>query len=297
LQCQHERETPVKLKGLGRGLDALLDKDGEGGPVSERQAALRIDQLQRGRYQPRTKMDDGSLEELAASIRTQGLMQPILVRPIGNNRYEIIAGERRWRAAKIAGLAEVPALVRDVPDSSALAMALVENIQRENLNPLEEAGGVQRLIGEFKLTHQEAAEAIGRSRTATTNLLRLLNLQKAVQALVSDGKLEMGHARALLALNGRQQESAAQRVADQALSVRQTEHLVNAILHPTVKAKRGPGTDRDIARLEEELSEEIGTKIEIKPGKKGAGKLIISYSSHDHLDDLLSKFRRKRSAS
>ncbi len=287
----------MKLKGLGRGLDALLDKDGEGGPVSERQATLRVDLLQRGRYQPRTKMDDSSLEELAASIRAQGLMQPILVRPIGNNRYEIIAGERRWRAAKIAGLAEVPALVRDVPDSSALAMALVENIQRENLNPLEEAGGVQRLIGEFKLTHQEAAEAIGRSRAATTNLLRLLNLQKAVQALVFDGKLEMGHARALLALNGRQQESAAKQVADQALSVRQTEHLVNAILHPAVKIKRKPGTDRDIARLEEELSEEIGTKIEIKPGKKGAGKLVISYSSHDHLDDLLSKFRRKRSVS
>jgi len=287
----------VKLKGLGRGLDALLDKDGEGGPVSERQATLRIDQLQRGRYQPRTKMDDSSLEELAASIRAQGLMQPILVRPIGNNRYEIIAGERRWRAAKIAGLAEVPALVRDVPDSSALAMALVENIQRENLNPLEEAGGVQRLIGEFKLTHQEAAEAIGRSRAATTNLLRLLNLQKAVQALVFDGKLEMGHARALLALNGRQQESAAKRVADKALSVRQTEHLVNAILRPAPKIKRKPGTDRDIARLEEELSEEIGTKIEIKPGKRGAGKLVISYSSHDHLDDLLSKFRRKRSVS
>ena len=287
----------MKLKGLGRGLDALLDKDGEGGPVSERQATLRIDQLQRGRYQPRTKMDDSSLEELAASIRTQGLMQPILARPIGNNRYEIIAGERRWRAAKIAGLAEVPALVRNVPDSSALAMSLVENIQRENLNPREEAGGVQRLIGEFKLTHQEAAEAIGRSRAATTNLLRLLNLQKAVQALVFDGKLEMGHARALLALNGRQQESAARRVADQALSVRQTEHLVNAILRPAPKIKRKPGTDRDIARLEEELSGEIGTKIEIKPGKKGAGKLVISYSSHDHLDDLLSKFRRKRSVS
>ncbi|HYS75107.1 MAG TPA: ParB/RepB/Spo0J family partition protein [Burkholderiales bacterium] len=287
----------MKLKGLGRGLDALLDKDGEAGPVSERQATLRVDQLQRGRYQPRTKMDDGSLEELAASIRTQGLMQPILVRTVGNNRYEIIAGERRWRAAKIAGLAEVPALVRDVPDSSALAMALVENIQRENLNPLEEAGGVQRLIGEFKLTHQEAAEAIGRSRAATTNLLRLLNLEKAVQALVFDGKLEMGHARALLALDGRQQESAAKRVADQALSVRQAERLVNAILHPTVKARRRHGTDRDIARLEDELSEEIGTKIEIKPGKKGAGKLVISYSSHDHLDDLLSKFRRKRFAS
>ncbi len=288
---------PVKLKGLGRGLDALLDRDGEGGPVSERQATLRIDQLQRGRYQPRTKMDDSSLEELAASIRTQGLMQPILVRPMGSNRYEIIAGERRWRAAKIAGLAEVPALVREVPDSSALAMALVENIQREDLNPLEEAGGVQRLIGEFKLTHQEAAEAIGRSRTATTNLLRLLNLQKAVQALVFDGKLEMGHARALLPLDGRQQESVAKRVAGQALSVRQTEQLVNAILHPRVGARRRPGADRDIARLEEELSEEIGTKIEIKPGKKGAGKLVISYSSHDHLDDLLSKFRRKRSVS
>jgi len=288
---------PVKLKGLGRGLDALLDKYGEEGPVSERQDTMRIDQLQRGRYQPRTKMDDNSLEELAASIRKQGVMQPILVRPIGSNRYEIIAGERRWRAAKIAGLAEVPALVREVPDSTALAMALVENIQRENLNPLEEAGGVQRLIGEFKLTHQEAAEAIGRSRTATTNLLRLLNLQKAVQALVFDGKLEMGHARALLALDGRQQESAAKRVADQALSVRQTEQLVNAILHPAVKARRRPGIDRDIARLEEELSEEIGTKIEIKPGKKGAGKLIIGYSNHDHLDDLLSRFRRKRSSS
>ncbi len=288
---------PVKLKGLGRGLDALLDRDGEGGPVSERQATLRIDQLQRGRYQPRTKMDDSSLEELAASIRTQGLMQPILVRPMGSNRYEIIAGERRWRAAKIAGLAEVPALVREVPDSSALAMALVENIQREDLNPLEEAGGVQRLIGEFKLTHQEAAEAIGRSRTATTNLLRLLNLQKAVQALVFDGKLEMGHARALLPLDGRQQESVAKRVAGEALSVRQTEQLVNAILHPRVGARRRPGADRDIARLEEELSEEIGTKIEIKPSKKGAGKLVISYSSHDHLDDLLSKFRRKRSVS
>ena len=287
----------MKLKGLGRGLDALLDRDGEGGPVSERQATLRIDQLQRGRYQPRTKMDDSSLEELAASIRTQGLMQPILARPIGNNRYEIIAGERRWRAAKIAGLAEVPALVREVPDSSALAMALVENIQREDLNPLEEAGGVQRLIGEFKLTHQEAAEAIGRSRTATTNLLRLLNLQKAVQALVFDGKLEMGHARALLPLDGRQQESVAKRVADQALSVRQTEQLVNAILHPRVGARRRLAPDRDIARLEEELSEEIGTKIEIKPVKKGAGKLVISYSSHDHLDELLSKFRRKRSVS
>ena len=287
----------MKLKGLGRGLDALLDRDTEGTPIAERQATLRVDQLQRGRYQPRTKMDEASLQELAASIRQQGLMQPILVRPIERDRYEIIAGERRWRAAKIAGLAEVPVLVREVPDSAALAMALVENIQREDLNPLEEANGVQRLIDEFKLTHQEAADAIGRSRTGTTNLLRLLNLQKQVQAMVFDGKLEMGHARALLALEGRQQEAVAKRVAARALSVRQTEDLVNAILHPAAKAKRKLDSDRDVARLEEELSEEIGTTIQIKPGKRGAGKLVVSYSSPDHLDDLLSKFRRRRSPS
>jgi len=282
----------MKLKGLGRGLDALLDKDAEGGASTEQQAMLRIDQLQRGRYQPRTRMDETSLQELAASIRKQGLMQPILVRPVEKDRYEIIAGERRWRAAKIAGLAEVPVLVREVPDSAALAMALVENIQREDLNPLEEANGVQRLVTEFKLTHQEAAEAIGRSRTATTNLLRLLNLQKAVQELVLDGKLEMGHARALVMLEGRQQESAAKKVAESGLSVRQTEQLVNVILHPKTKIKRKLRTDRDIARLEEELSEGLGTTVEIKPTKKGAGKLVISYSNHDHLDDVLSKLRR-----
>ncbi|HZF18220.1 MAG TPA: ParB/RepB/Spo0J family partition protein [Burkholderiales bacterium] len=284
----------MKLKGLGRGLDALLDRESDGAPISERQATLPLDQLQRGRYQPRTKMDDASLQELAASIRKQGLMQPILVRPIEGGRHEIIAGERRWRAAKIAGLAEVPVLVREVPDSAALAMALVENIQREDLNPLEEAGGVQRLIDEFKLTHQEAAEAIGRSRAATSNLLRLLNLQKAVQAMVFDGKLEMGHARALLGLEGRRQESVARRVAARGLSVRQTESLVNAIVHPSSKGRRRINSDRDVARLEEELSEEIGTTVQIKPGKKGAGKLVVAYSSADHLEGLLSRFRRKR---
>ena len=284
----------MKLKGLGRGLDALLDKDDEGGSIREEPATLRVEQLQRGRYQPRTRMDENSLQELAASIRKQGLMQPILVRPIDAGTYEIIAGERRWRAAKIAGLREIPVLVRHVPDSAALAMGLIENIQRENLNPLEEAGGVQRLVTEFKLTHQEAADAIGRSRTATTNLLRLLNLEKSVQGLLFDGKLEMGHARALLALEGRQQESVARKVSDAALSVRQTEHLVNAILHP--KAKRKVRTDRDLVRLEEELSEELGTSVEIRPGKKGAGKLVISYSSPDHLDDLLSGFRRRRTS-
>ncbi|MGB7541743.1 MAG: ParB/RepB/Spo0J family partition protein [Burkholderiales bacterium] len=280
----------MKPKGLGRGLDALLDRDAEGSAAAESQATLRVDQLQRGKYQPRTKMDETSLQELAASIRRQGLMQPILVRPIGKSRYEIIAGERRWRAAGIAGLVEVPVLVREVPDSTALAMALIENIQREDLNPLEEANGVQRLISEFKLTHQEAADAIGRSRTATTNLLRMLNLQKPVQQLVFDGKLEMGHARALLALEGRRQEEAAKKVADRELSVRQTERLVHDLLNPKVRHRAR--ADRDIARLEEELSEKLGTTVEIRPGKKGTGKLVVSYSSADHLEALLSKIRR-----
>ena len=282
----------MKLKGLGRGLDALLDKDADSGPRTERQATLRVEQLHRGRYQPRTRMDEASLQELAASIGKQGVMQPILVRTLEKEQYEIIAGERRWRAARIAGLTEVPVIVRDVPDSSALAMALIENIQREDLNPLEEANGVQRLISEFKLTHQEAADAIGRSRSATTNLLRLQNLQEMVRDLLLEGKLEMGHARALLALDGRQQESMAMRVAGGRLSVRETEQLVHAFLQPGAKTRTRPRTDRDTANLAEQLSEELGTDVQIKPGKKGAGKLVISYSSHDHLDDLLSRFRR-----
>lgn len=280
----------MKLKGLGRGLDALLDQDSEGSSPADRQAMLRVDQLQRGRYQPRTKMDDASLQELAASVKSQGIMQPILVRPLEHNRYEIIAGERRWRAARIAGLAEIPVIVRDVPDSAALAMALIENIQREDLNPLEEANGVQRLINEFNLTHQEAADAIGRSRSATTNLLRLQNLHQSVRDLVLDGKLEMGHARALLALGGIQQVSVAKKVAAGGLSVRQTEQLVTSMLRPPTKtAIKG---DRDVARLEEQLSEELGTTVQVKPGKKGSGKLVIIYSSHDHLDGLLSRIRR-----
>jgi ParB family chromosome partitioning protein len=280
----------MKPKGLGRGLDALLDRDAEGETNSASQATLKIDQLQRGRYQPRTKMDETSLQELAASIRAQGLMQPILVRPIEKNRYEIIAGERRWRAARIAGLTEVPVLVRNVPDSAALAMALIENIQRENLNPLEEAVGVQRLISEFKLTHQEAAEAIGRSRTATTNLLRLLNLQTPIQQMVSEGVIEMGHARALLALEGRKQEIVAKKIAKQGLSVRETEQLVQNTLQPKTKTKKR--ADRDIERLEEELAQSLGTSVQIRSGRKGAGKLVISFTSPDHLEDLLSKIKR-----
>ena len=277
------------MKGLGRGLDALLAKDEEGG--GDTLKTVKLEALQPGKYQPRTRMDQNSLEELARSLKAQGVMQPILARTLGKGRYEIIAGERRWRAAKLAGLREVPVVIREVPDSAALAMALIENIQREDLNPLEEANGIHRLINEFKMTHQEAAEAVGRSRAATSKLLRLLNLPQSVQALVYDGKIDMGHARALLALEGRRQEDVAMRVAERGLSVRETEKLVQDILSPKPKKSNRLKTNRDILRFEEELSEKFGTTVEIKPGKKGAGKLVISYASHEHLDDLLSKFK------
>lgn len=282
----------IKAKGLGRGLDALLNSD-EGEEMRETLATARLEQLRPGRYQPRTRMDEQSLNELAQSIRSQGLMQPILVRNIGSDRYEIIAGERRWRAARIAGLAEVPIVVRDVPDQAALAMALIENIQRENLNPLEEATGIQRLIDEFKLTHQEAADAVGRSRAATTNLLRLLNLERPVKELLMEGRIDMGHARALLALEGTRQTDLAERVDRDGCSVRETEQLVQGILNPKLKKPPiRPRTDRDIARLEEEVSARLGTSVEIKPGKKGAGKLVVGYMSHAHLDELIGKLTR-----
>ena len=294
----------TRIKGLGRGLDALLGvqnaaPQGEAGtqaaPVGDALATLAIDRLQRGKYQPRTKMDEASLNELAESIRSQGLMQPILVRPIGgssdNTRYEIIAGERRWRAAQIAGLPQVPVVIREVPDQAAAAMALIENIQREDLGPLEEAAGVQRLVAEFNLTHEQAAQAIGRSRAATTNLLRLLQLSRPVQALLNDGKLEMGHARALLALTGHQQETVANQVAEAGMSVRQTEKLVQDILNPNTRVPKKKLTPRDIARFAEELSERMGTKVEIKTGAKGRGRLVIHYSSNEHLDDLLARIK------
>jgi ParB family chromosome partitioning protein len=277
------------MKGLGRGLDALLAKDEE--PAGEILKTVNLEELQPGKYQPRTRMDQASLEELARSLKSQGVMQPILARTLGKGRYEIIAGERRWRAAKIAGLREVPVVVREVPDSAALTMSLIENIQRENLNPLEEAAGIHRLINEFKMTHQQAAEAVGRSRAATTNLLRLLNLPQSLQALLYEGKIDMGHARALLALEGRSQEDVAKLVAERGLSVRETEKAVQDILNPKPKKSSRFKTNRDILRFEEALSEKFGTKVEIKPGKKGAGKLVISYASHEHLDDLLSKFK------
>jgi ParB family chromosome partitioning protein len=281
-----------KPKGLGRGLDALLGSDNSG--RKDAMATLPVGAIRPGKYQPRTRMDEQALAELAASIRAQGLMQPLLVRPLSapneRDRYELIAGERRWRAAQIAGLTEVPVLVREVPDNAALAMALIENIQREDLNPIEEATGLQRLVDEFRMTHEQAADAVGRSRSATTNLLRLLKLAKPVQALVMQGVLEMGHARSLLALDGGRQIEAANRIVARGLSVRESEALSARLL-------RGPGnrrkhkTDRDLARLEEEISQRLGTTVQIRPGRKGSGTIHISYSGLDHLDQLLKKLR------
>ncbi|MFM9882370.1 MAG: ParB/RepB/Spo0J family partition protein [Burkholderiales bacterium] len=283
----------IKPKGLGRGLDALLGADQPSPAAKDALAKLRVDQLQPGRYQPRTRMDEESLRELAASIQAQGMIQPILVRGVGAARYEIIAGERRWRAAQLAGLAEVPVVIREVPDQAALAMALIENIQREDLNPMEEAKGVQRLIDEFGLTHQQASEAIGRSRSATTNLLRMLNLTRQVQEFVFTAKLDMGHARALLSLDGATQVRLAEHIVEKGLSVRETEALVNQTLHPKVAAQKPAAKiDRDVARLQEDLSEKLGTTVELKHGKSGGGKMVIEYTSLDHLDDLMQRFNR-----
>jgi len=279
-------------KGLGRGLDALLGSDSSG--RKDAMATLPVGAIRPGKYQPRTRMDEQALAELAASIRAQGLMQPLLVRPVGGpnerDRYELIAGERRWRAAQLAGLSEVPVLVREVPDNAALAMALIENIQREDLNPIEEATGLQRLVDEFRMTHEQAADAVGRSRSATTNLLRLLKLAKPVQALVMQGALEMGHARALLALDGARQVEAANRIVARGLSVRESEALSARLLRGT-GTRRKHKTDRDLARLEEETSQRLGTTVQIRPGRKGSGAIVIRYSGLDHLDQLLKKLR------
>ncbi len=279
-------------KGLGRGLDALLT-----GGRSEKDDVLKelnVTMLKPGKYQPRSHMDTASLNELAASIKAQGVMQPILVRQMSDSSYEIIAGERRWRAAQLAGLSHVPVLVRSVTDNAALAMALIENIQREDLNPLEEAVGIQRLIDEFKMTHQTAADAVGRSRSAASNLLRLLKLPLAVQSLLMEGKLDMGHARALLSLEGAQQITTANQVAIEQLSVRETEELVNGLVAGDIKTKPQVKTkklDRDVFRLQESLSSQLGTKVEIKAAKNGSGKLIVVYQSNDHLSGLLEKLK------
>jgi ParB family chromosome partitioning protein len=257
---------------------------------TQRQDTLAVGSLQPGKYQPRTRMDSGSLEELAASIKAQGLIQPISVRPVGGGRFEIIAGERRWRAAQIAGLQEVPVLVRDIPDDAALAMSLIENIQREDLNPLEEAAGMQRLIDEFKMTHQQAADAVGRSRSAASNLLRLLQLAKPVQDLLMAGAVEMGHARALLPLSKGEQSRIAALVADKGYSVRETERLVNRELNPPARKSADRKPDRDLVRLEEELSDRLGATVKINASRKGSGSLSIRFASLDQLDGLLARF-------
>lgn len=279
----------IKPKGLGRGLDALLGADTAA--PRDALATLPVSRIRPGKYQPRTRMDQQALAELAASIRSQGLMQPLLVRPVEGDRYELIAGERRWRAAQMAGLEEVPVLVREVPDEAALALSLIENIQRENLNPMEEAAGVQRLVDEFKMTHEQAADAVGRSRAGTTNLLRLLRLARPVQDMVMEGALDMGHARALLALDPARQIEAAHRIASRGMSVRDTEALVQAMVRGKPTAKHAHKVDRDLERLEEELSGSLGTTVEIRPAKKGRGKLMLHYSSLDHLDELLKRLR------
>ncbi|SNX60589.1 chromosome segregation DNA-binding protein [Nitrosomonas ureae] len=278
----------IKQKGLGRGLDALLSGSADVALVEESLQSIETSRLQPGKYQPRTNMDQVALTELAESIKAQGIMQPILVRPIDEGRYEIIAGERRWRAAQIAGLNEVPALIRKVADESALAMSLIENIQRENLNPLEEAMGIQRLINEFGMTHQTAGEALGNSRSTISNLLRLLNLSAPVQELMMQGKIDMGHGRALLSLAPAQQVKLAHIIAQKQLSVRETEKLVNQIEHPIPKKIKK--TDRDLLRLQEDVSERLGAQVAIKPQKNGQGNIVIHYTSLDQLDDILSKF-------
>jgi ParB family chromosome partitioning protein len=293
----------AKKKRLGRGLDALLSKPvAEVKAAAERDGPLReipVDLLQRGRYQPRLDIRQDSLEELADSIKAQGVVQPIVARPIGGagdtQRYEIVAGERRWRAAQMAGLDSVPAVVRDIPDEAAIAMALIENIQREDLNPLEEARALDRLIREFDLTHGKAAEAVGRSRASVSNLLRLLDLSDKVKPLLEARQIEMGHARALLSIGDAvQQYDAARQVVRKGLSVRETERLVKRMLAgPGSKApaKKPASQSADIRRLEVEVSEKLGAKVNLQHTQKGAGKLVISYNSLDELDGILKHIR------
>jgi ParB family chromosome partitioning protein len=283
-----------KKKALGKGLGALLGSAAGGSSAAADHPEgelkhLPVDLIQPGRYQPRTGMDPEKLQELADSIRAQGVVQPIVVRPIGGRRYEIIAGERRWRASQIAELSEIPAVVRDVPDQATVAMALIENIQRENLNPLEESSALKRLIDEFELTHGEAATAVGRSRAAVSNLLRLQELEDAVKKLVDERKLEMGHARALLALRGSDQEQAARQVALKGLSVRETEALVRRLQtnsRPSKTAKSHT-VDPNIQRLQDDLTERLCARVQVKHQKSGKGELVISYTSLDELDGIL----------
>ncbi len=283
----------VRHKGLGRGLDALLAGDEAVEKAGDRLTDLPLTALQPGKYQPRTQMHEEAIAELADSLKSQGMIQPILARPLGPGRYEIIAGERRWRAAQKAGLKEVPVLVREVNDEAALAMALIENIQREDLNALEEAAGIQRLIDEFGMTHQSAGEAVGRSRTAVSNLLRLLQLPAAVQQKMMNGELDMGHGRALLGLPTMKQLELAERIATKGLSVREAERLVaHAANDDGMPATRRVRPNRDIQALEEELSDALGATVKVRSGAKGKGKLVVEYRSLDQFEAIVTRLRR-----
>ncbi|MDH5407285.1 MAG: ParB/RepB/Spo0J family partition protein [Gammaproteobacteria bacterium] len=296
----------VKKPGLGRGLDALLG-GGLGGSTTASTGAnqtataeslktLPVDVIQRGRYQPREDFDPTALQELADSIKAQGVVQPIVVRPLHgqSGKYEIIAGERRWRATQLAGQHEIPVVIRDVPDKTAMAMGLIENIQREELNPMEEATALNRLIDEFALTHSQAAEAVGRSRAAVTNMLRLLTLSHEVKKMLEQGQIEMGHARALLALAPEVQAQAARKVASGGLSVRETEQLVRKMLNPeTTSSKPGSSNklDPDTLELQQNLSEKLGAKVQFQHSAKGKGKMVITYNSLDELDGILDHIK------
>ena len=281
-----------KHKALGRGLDALLGGGAKGGAEGEL-ADLTVRSLRPGKYQPRTRMDQASLAELADSIRVRGVIQPVIVRAVDDGGYEILAGERRWRAAQLAGLERVPAIIREVPDDAALGIGLIENIQREDLNPIDKAMGLKRLIDEFRLTHEEAAKALGSSRSAVTNLLRLLELAKAVQEMLLDGRLDMGHARALLGVGRARQVELAEQVAAKGLSVRETERLVQHAHEAPIARAHTPKTrlDADARRLQEDLSETLGTVVILKPRKGGRGSIVIDYASLDQLDGLVSRIR------
>lgn len=295
-----KKKTGAKSKrktGLGRGLDALLasSKNAESGSADDHGSELQTlatGQLQPGQYQPRTIMDEGKLQELAESIKSQGIVQPIVVRQISSRKYEIVAGERRWRAAQLAKLKEVPVLVKDIDDQQTIAMALIENIQREDLNPLEEAQALSRLIQEFSLTHAQAAEAVGRSRVAVSNLLRLLDLADEVKQLLNDDMLEMGHARCLLGLDKKQQSQAARDIVAQKLTVRQAEALVNAIKNPSPKKpKTKPPKSADVRHLEQQLSEQLCTQVTLKQKSGGKGQLIIDYHNSDELQGILDRIK------
>ncbi|MEZ0472583.1 ParB/RepB/Spo0J family partition protein [Luteimonas salinilitoris] len=300
-----QKTAPAKKRGLGRGLEALLGpKAAETAPALEATSAdtlhsLPVDALTPGKFQPRRTMDEGKLDELAESIRAQGVIQPIVVRDLGGRRFEIIAGERRWRASQRAGLAEVPVVVREVDDRTVVAMALIENIQREDLNPLEEAQALQRLIEEFMLTHAQAAEAVGRSRAAVSNLLRLLELPPAIRALLEARRLEMGHARALLTLSPELAGKLAAEAAEHGWSVREVEHRAQQFAEGRIPARKKAGSkpkpqQADIAALENELAETLGAKVSIAHGRGNKGRLVIHYSDLDTLDGLLERLRGKR---